>query len=125
MPTIADFRVLEAGEYTFLGVYPNPFSPPEVIEYAFGAPDVDAGSRAILFLRLHPVGGTDCRLELYLNGTLIFARTLTPGIERSMHVAIPRGLVEASDNTLSMSKVEGDTALTVSELTLFFQAAIA
>lgn len=60
-----------------------------------------------------------------LNGTLIFARTLTPGIERSMRVAIPSGLVEASDNNLSMSKVEGDTALTVSELILFFQAAIA
>jgi len=125
MPTIADYRVLEAGSYTFLGVYPNPFSPPENIEYTFDAPDVDAGSRSILLFRLQPEGGTDCRLELHLNGTLIFARTLAPGIERSMHVAIPRGLVGASGNTLSMSKVEGDTALTVSELIMFFQAAIA
>lgn len=54
MPTTADFRVLEAGLYTFLGSYPNPFSPPEVIEYIFGAPDVDAESRLILLFRLHP-----------------------------------------------------------------------
>ncbi len=125
MPTIADFNVIDAGSHTFSIPEPNIFSPPEVIEYVFSAPAVDAGSRSILLFRLHPEGGTDCRLEMFLNGTLIFARTLTPGIERSMHVAIPRGLVEASDNNLSVSKVDGGTVLTVSELILFFQAAIA
>ena len=125
MPTIADFRVIEAGSLTFSTPEPNIISPPEVIEYVFSAPAVDAGSMAILLFRLHPEGETDCRLEMILNGTLIFARTLTPGIERSMHVAIPRGLVEASDNNLSVSKVDGHAVLTVSELILFFQAAIA
>lgn len=125
MPTIADFRVIEAGSHTFSIPEPNIFSPPEVISYVFGAPNVDPGSRSILLFRLQPEGGTDCRLEMFLNGTLIFARRLTPGIERSMHVVIPPGLVEASDNDLSVSKVDGATVLTVSELILFFQTAIA
>ena len=89
MPTIADFNVIDAGSHTFSIPEPNVFSPPEVIEYVFSAPAVDAGSRSILLFRLHPEGETDCRVEMNLNNTLVFARTLTPGIERSMHVAIP------------------------------------
>lgn len=125
MPTIADFNVIEAGSHTFSIPEPNPFSPPEVIEYVFNAPAVNTGSRSLLLFRLHPEGATDCRVEMNLNNTLIFARTLTPGIERSLHVAIPRGIVEANDNRLSVSKVDGGAVLTVSELILFFQTAIA
>ena len=125
MSTIADFNVIDAGSHTFSIPEPNVFSPPEVIEYVFSAPAVDAGSRAILLFRLHPEGETDCRVEMNLNNTLVFARTLTPGIERSLHVAIPRGVVEASDNHLLVSKVDGGAVLTVSELILFFQTAIA
>jgi hypothetical protein len=125
MPTIADFHVIDAGSHTFAVPEPNPWSPAEVIEYAFSAPAADAGTMSILFFRLHPEGQTDCRVEMFLNGTEIFSRTLTPGFERSMHVAIPRGLVHATNNTLSVSKVEGGVVLTVSELILFFQAAIA
>lgn len=125
MPTIADFYVVDAGSHTFSIPEPNIFSPPELIEYSFTAPAVDAGTMSILFFRLHPEGQTDCRVEMFLNGTEIFSRTLIPGVERSMHVAIPRGLVRATNNSLSMSKVDGRAVLTVSELVLFFQAAIA
>ncbi len=124
MPTIADFYVIDGGSFTFSTPEPNPFTPPEVVEYTFSAPAADAGTRSILFLRFHPQGETDCRVEIFLNGTLILGRTLTPGFERSMHVAIPRGLVVPTDNTLSVSKVDGGVVLTVSELVLFFQATI-
>lgn len=124
MPTIADFRVIDAGTKTFSTPEPNPFSPPQVEEYVFGAPAADAGSRSILFFRLHPEGEGDCTVEMWLNGTNIFTRTLTPGIERSMHVAIPQGLLEATDNNLSVSKVDGGTVLLVSEIIVFFQATV-
>jgi hypothetical protein len=124
MPTIADFHVIDAGEHTFNTPEPNPFSPPEEIEYVFNALAASAATRSVLFFRLHPEAGTDCRLEMFLNNVAIFTRTLTPGFERSMHVAIPVGLVAASDNRLTMSKVDGGTILTVSELVLFFQATI-
>jgi hypothetical protein len=93
--------------------------------YTFDAPAVDAESRSVAFFRLHPtVGETDCTVQMSLNGTEIFRRTLAVGIERSMHVAIPRGLVEASDKSFAVSKIDGGVVLVVSEIVVFFQATI-
>jgi hypothetical protein len=81
---------------------------------------------SILFLRLHPTGGTDldCTVQMLLNNTDIFTRTLGPGIERSMHVAIPQGVLVANDNQLVVSKIDGFAVLAVSEMIIFFQATI-
>jgi hypothetical protein len=125
MPTIADFRVIDDGSYTFSVPEPNPFTGPEVIEYVFRTQTMDTETKSILLFRLHPEGEGDCRLVMHLNGTYIFGRTLTAGIERSMHVAIPSGILKASENNLSISKVDGGAAVTVSEFIVFFQAAIA
>jgi hypothetical protein len=124
VPTIADYRVIEAGSLSFPGV---PFLPPPLgadIDHdfdAFNAPAVDAGTRSILFFRLEPEG--DCEMEWTLNGTTILTRSLGAGPERSMHVAVPRGLVQASNNGLRLTAF-GLGDLTVSEVILFFQAAI-
>lgn len=124
MPTIADFRVIDAGSLSFPGL---PFLPPALgtdIQHdydPFDAPAVDAGSRSILFFRIEPEG--TCELQLNLNGTHIFTRSLDAGPERSMHVAIPRGLVQASNNLLVVIAF-GLGDLTVSEVILFFQAVI-
>jgi hypothetical protein len=124
MPTIADFRVIEAGSLTFPGL---PFLPPvlgTIIDHRFDpfdAPAVDAGSRSILFIRLAPEG--DCEMEWDLNGTIIWTRSLGAGPERSMHVAIPRGLVQTSNNLLIVTAF-GLGDLTLSEVILFFQAVI-
>ena len=126
MPTIADYRVIEAGTKVFAVPIPNPWTGIEQEDYRFSATAVDAGSMSILFFRLHPTGETDsdCTVEIMLNNTNIFTRTLGPGVERSMHVAIPQGILAASDNQLYVTKVDGFVVLAVSEIIIFFQATI-
>ena len=59
-----------------------------------------------------------------MNGTEVFRRTIVPGIERTLHVATPWGLLEETGNTLSVSKIDGGAVLVVSEMVVFFQRII-
>lgn len=121
MPTITDCITLQSGTTTL--AYPT--GDRDYTFAQFDAPAANLGSRGVLMFRVVPtVGAGSVKLRLTLNGTVVSDITYRSDTGRTWHEIYEGDILELQDNVLEAELTAGNGTLSISDVTLFFQATI-
>ncbi|HEY7411285.1 MAG TPA: hypothetical protein VII13_11110 [Vicinamibacteria bacterium] len=118
MPRVADYSILADSWWTE-GHSPDPIS--------FNVPNnVDPDSRSILSFVLHVWSADDMSLKIRLNGVEVWNWNFSDGERlRFYQEVVPKGLVRAGTNNLSIDSSSGDYRMVkVSDVVIWWQANI-
>jgi hypothetical protein len=89
----------------------------------FDAPDVHAGSPAVLFWQVNPAGRV--RVQVNLNNKVVRIVLFDSTPQRSWHEVIGGGLVQAQDNVVDVAVIADDDgnfgAVAVSDFVLMYR----
>ena len=132
MPRIAQFVVIAASERTFTIPDPNAGPGTERAFQNIQAPNVDAGSHAVLAFKVATIGNG--RLKMRINDTphtIDFAFDDTESASRrSWHEIVAKGVLKPENNELIVSVPTPETdrererpgKVLISDIALFYQA---
>ncbi|GAA2629926.1 hypothetical protein [Paractinoplanes durhamensis] len=117
MPTIADYVVVQDSSETL------PKSNGD-IDHDFGKFSATglASGRTVLMFRVNPSG--TATLEVTLNGTSLLTQTFDTEPQRSWHEVIDDGILQATNNVLTVTRTAGPGSITVSDLVILYQATV-
>jgi hypothetical protein len=121
MPTITDCITLQNSTTTL--AYPT--GDRDYTAAEFDAPAVNLGARGVLMFRVVPtVGDGSVRLKWTLNGTVVSDITYRSDMGRTWHEIFDANVLQLQENELKAELTAGNGSVSVSDITLFFQANI-
>lgn len=121
MPTITDCITLQSSSTTLA----FPTGDRDFTLAEFDAPAANLGARGVLMFRVVPVVGTgSVKLKWTLNGTVVSDITYRSDIGRTWHEIYEGNILELQDNELKVELTAGNGSVTVSDVTVWFQANI-
>jgi hypothetical protein len=112
MPTVADYRIVDAGSITVSGGAVHNYP-------AFNLPLADTTKEAILQFQLNP--DTGAGVEVSLNGNVVFARpSFGNPVLRTLAEAVGGGVLVNNGNAITVTNT-GSVDFDLSDLILWFQ----
>ena len=110
---------------TITNVFDLPAGGDIDIDLEFPAPGVNAGRRAILMYRASVTGGGigaifGATLKATLNGEDIFEQVHFRGSNRSFHKVFEKGIVQPTDNKLTLIRTSGGGTIHLSDIVLVY-----